>query len=388
VASLPGERIGVSCGTNRALALAILGVQRARRVPVVVSRRSGLAASELALDGLPVLVDEPCGLPLEVPLQARAAARRRWGRGTSAIVLHTSETTGLPKPVARARFGVGVLRQLGGLLAALPLARVREAACLTILDHGHGFGTFAACVGLGITFVDVQGLSAAEAVELMRRTGADLLTGVPAQFPPLLDEPADGCSVRVVVSGSDELDDHLVGSIGDHFGAALYNCYGSSELGTVCVASPTDLAAAPSTEGRPLAGVRVRVVDAEGRAVPTGTEGVVEISSPLGDEGVHRLDRGYLDAEGRLFVTGRADGVRVSGGENVVWERLSAYLGALPGVVSVELRPERDERFGVRPAAVLTLAPGFGLDPEAVRLHARRDLGPALTPVRVEVDPS
>lgn len=148
----------------------------------------------------------------------------------------------------------------------------------------------------------------------------------------------------------------------------MWNCYGAAETGTVCVASPEDLAARPGTVGRPLPGVRVT-----GRA-----DGLLEVRSPMAGR-PYTLDRGRVE-DGLVFVTGRGDGRVVSGGVVVDPHRIRATLEASPGVRSVRLTRVH-ERGLVRFDAHVDATPGT--DPEALRDGVRAALGDAHVPRRV-----
>jgi O-succinylbenzoic acid--CoA ligase len=76
-----------------------------------------------------------------------------------------------------------------------------------------------------------------------------------------------------------------------------------------------------------------------------------------------------MDAEGRLVVTGRADGRFVSGGENVQPEEVEAALASLPGVIRAVVVPVPDAEFGRRGVAFVEVEDGQSLD------HTRLDAG-------------
>jgi O-succinylbenzoic acid--CoA ligase len=65
-------------------------------------------------------------------------------------------------------------------------------------------------------------------------------------------------------------------------------------------------------------------------------------------------DLGYLDARGVLHLTGRADDMLVTGGENVHPERIESILSACPGVRDVAISALDDPVWGKRLMAVAT----------------------------------
>jgi acyl-coenzyme A synthetase/AMP-(fatty) acid ligase len=177
----------------------------------------------------------------------------------------------------------------------------------------------------------------------------------------------------------------------DEFGDILYRLYGSTEVSWASIADPKDLRAAPTTAGRAPVGTRVEILDARGRPVPPGVVGQICVGNELplqGYGGKHAArqkvedllrtgDRGYLDADGRLFVAGRADGdnagdngrdgLVVAAEEGAFPHPLERLLLTLPQVedAAVVNVPDRDS--GQRLAAYVALRPGATLTAAAVR---------------------
>ena len=133
---------------------------------------------------------------------------------------------------------------------------------------------------------------------------------------------------------------------------------------TTAVATPEDLRAAPGTVGRPSFRLTIRILDEDGNEVPAGGTGEVYTGGGLRFAGYtggggKRVrdgltgtgDLGHLDAEGRLFIDGRADDMIVSGGENVFPGEVEDLLGRHPAVAEVTVKGVEDERFGQRLAA-------------------------------------
>jgi acyl-CoA synthetase (AMP-forming)/AMP-acid ligase II len=85
-------------------------------------------------------------------------------------------------------------------------------------------------------------------------------------------------------------------------------------------------------------------------------------------------DRGYLDADGRLFVCGRDDDMIISGGENVFPRPVEELLMTLPQVQDAVVVGVPDEEYGQRFAAYLAVRPGTDLHPDAVREYVHDHL--------------
>ena len=143
---------------------------------------------------------------------------------------------------------------------------------------------------------------------------------------------------------------------GRHPGAAHY---GSTEMASqVATAAPgADLP--PGASGRVLPHRRLRIHDGDievggetlfaGYLSPDGIK-----PPPLEPGGWFRTgDCGHLDAGGFLTVTGRADGMFLSGGENIHPQEIEEVLGAHPAVAVAVVVPAPDPEFGSRPVAFI-----------------------------------
>jgi long-chain acyl-CoA synthetase len=144
----------------------------------------------------------------------------------------------------------------------------------------------------------------------------------------------------------------------EKFRAAISQHYGSSEAGAVTFQLPADVLSFPGSVGKPMSGVTVRIVDEADVSLPEFKTGEIIVAGdavatqyvmgePEGrsllSEGTYRTgDIGYMDANGFLFVTGRADqlinvgGLKVSPAEIVgvleSWEKVKE--AAVKGIVN------------------------------------------------------
>jgi fatty-acyl-CoA synthase len=173
----------------------------------------------------------------------------------------------------------------------------------------------------------------------------------------------------------------------DHFGDHLYNIYGSTEVAYASIATPTDLREAPSAAGKPPYATIVRILDEDGREVPTGQTGRIFVGNGLlfegytgggGKEIIDGLmstgDIGHFDADGRLFIDGREDDMIVSGGENLFPGEVEELLITHPAIEEAAVVGVDDEDFGKRLAAFVALKPGETLTEDEVKEFVKRNL--------------
>ncbi len=104
-------------------------------------------------------------------------------------------------------------------------------------------------------------------------------------------------------------------------------------------------------------------------------DGYSDAASPqIADALVDTGDLGYLDAEGRLFVSGRDDEMIISGGENVFPRPVEEALSYLPQVREVAVVGVPDPEFGQRLAAFVVARDGARLDQDMVRSYVHHRL--------------
>ena len=85
-------------------------------------------------------------------------------------------------------------------------------------------------------------------------------------------------------------------------------------------------------------------------------------------------DVGYFDGSGLLFVTGRADDMIVSGGENVFPREVEDLLLAVDGIADVAVVGVADDDFGQRLVAHVVTTPGARVTAKQVKAAVAQNL--------------
>jgi 3-phosphoshikimate 1-carboxyvinyltransferase len=162
-------------------------------------------------------------------------------------------------------------------------------------------------------------------------------------------------------------------------GTGVCGAFGTTETGLGTLATLTDeVHKAWGTDGRALPGVQIRIVDDEGRLLPSNAEGNFELKSPTVFDGY--LDRPDLTAEvftpdgwyrtgdlatidddGYLRITGRVRDVINRGGEKIPVSEIEQLLYTHPSVDDVAIVAMPDDRLGERACAFVTLNDGASL---------------------------
>jgi long-subunit acyl-CoA synthetase (AMP-forming) len=283
---------------------------------------------------------EPPGVPPEIPrlpvTLGRAGGGLRMPRyaGGAERVIYTSGTTGAPKGVVHGdrqlSHAMNALASASGATevdrhcSALPYALLLEQIAgifLPVLVGGYAFVS-ARAIGSAIAGDCSQLLSG---LKLSQATSTVL---VPQLLPGLLATlTAQGgkapASLRLAALGGAPVAPSLLKKARAH-GFPLRYGYGLSEACSV-VSIQEEGAEDDGSVGRPLPGVRVTVEDGEivvaGEGVMQGYLGHPPLSIPRHPTG----DTGWVDAEGRLWISGRKDRVMVlSNGRNLSPEWIEA----------------------------------------------------------------
>lgn len=159
----------------------------------------------------------------------------------------------------------------------------------------------------------------------------------------------DVSGIRYIVSAGNAIPPELVVELNARFGdgtGVVHNFYGSTEHGQITLATAADLAADPTTAGRPGPGVRLAIIGDDGRPVAPGGTGVIYSSNSMTSLGflsdkdsgdvvdgmLSTGDTGFIDDSGRLYVCGRADDMVIRGGENIHPRAIEEFLLTLPQI--------------------------------------------------------
>ena len=161
-------------------------------------------------------------------------------------------------------------------------------------------------------------------------------------------------------------------------GAKIVSAWGMTENGAVTLIKlEDDDKRAFTTDGCPLAGVEVKVLDFDGNELPNGESGRLMVRGCSNFGGYLKRpqwnntdaegwfdtgDLAYMDAEGYIRISGRSKDVIIRGGENIPVVEIEALLYRHPAVAQVAIVAYPDERLGERACAVVSTKPGAKFD--------------------------
>jgi malonyl-CoA/methylmalonyl-CoA synthetase len=376
----PGDRVALQTEKSIEWVMLYLGVLKAGAVFLPLN--SAYTPSEIEYfirDAEPrVFVTDPRAFVAES--RSAAALKTAVPRGADdlACIIYTSGTTGRSK---------GAMLTHGNLAAnAVALHKAWGFTPDDVLLHAlpvfHVHGLFVAlhCAFLsGCPMVWLPKFVDADVLEGLKR--ATVMMGVPTFYTRLLANEGFtrelSQNVRVFISGSAPLLPTTFAEFEERTGQRILERYGMSEA-VIITSNPLAGERIAGSVGYPLPGVELRIGGGE-------ETGVIEIKGPSVFSAYWRMpektaeeftkdgffitgDVGRQDADGRVWISGRAKDLIISGGYNVYPKEIELVLDEMAGVTESAVigLPHRD--FGEGVAAVV-----IGSGDEAAMIAACRE---------------
>ena len=294
------------------------------------------------------------------------------------VMAYTSGTTGRPKGIRR-RIRSGdpstIASESTGYASGFGLVPFEGVNLVEgPLYHAGPAGLSWGSLHLGHAQVVTQRFDAEQVLELIERHRVTNTSLVTTMFHRLLRLPEakraryDVSSLRMVMHSASPCPVETKQKMMDWWGPVLWEVYGGTE-GTGTRVDPKTWLAHPGTVGRAVDDkTRIQILDPDGNDCPTGETGRVFIEKPHPFEywkdpektaeahrgnAFHLGDMGHLDADGFLYLTGRASEVIISGGVNIYPAEVESRLLAHPDVIDVAVVGAPDEEWGERVTAVV-----------------------------------
>lgn len=316
-----------------------------------------------------------------------------WELDDPLCVLFTSGTTGDPK---------GVVLTLGNVLASATASAFRLGLrgddCWHVplpMYHMGGLAPVYRSVLYGTALSIQRGFDPERTREAL--AGASAVSLVPTMLERVLDSgPVP--PLRFVLLGGAPCPPALL-KCAQRRDVPVAPTYGMTETASqIATARPEEARSHPDSVGHPLMFAEVSVVDEAGVPREAGETGEIVVSGPMVtpgyiegaadrfvNGGLRTGDRGYRDEAGRVYVTGRADGTILTGGENVDPTEVASVLRSHPGVEDCAVVGLPDDEWGERVAALVV--PADDADPSAAALesHCRNRLAGYKLPRTIEL---
>jgi long-chain acyl-CoA synthetase len=374
-------------------------------------RDSGVRAVITDADGEPGCrsvaerLDSPPELIVDLDALEGGAVPPAPGADDDAVFQYSSGSTGRPKRVPRTHAHLGA--EADAYVAATGLTAEDSVFCTIALFHTYGMGCcLMAAVRSGATLVLFDNpnpflLQRARALAQIERERVTVFPGVPFTFRMLAEAPeeADLSSLRLCFSAAAALPRATFKAFHDRFGVPVRELYGCTEAGCVTVNADADARGTAGSVGKPIEGVELRIADESGEPVDEGRIGEVLIRSKAMTPGYadseqlnadafrdgwfRSGDRGRIDEEGRLFLTGRTKRLIDVRGDKVDPVEVEDVLAVHPKVAEVVVLGVESDVPGEETVKAVVVPAGDAQERELIR-YCRERLADYKVPSKVE----
>lgn len=181
-------------------------------------------------------------------------------------------------------------------------------------------------------------------------------------------------SLKLFLCAGAPIPSTLVQKAHQNMGVKVISAWGMTECGAVTMTRPEDEDERSfNTDGLPLPGVEIKIVDDHGDVLPLNQPGTLMVRSCSNfggylkrphlnetseDDWFDTGDIAYQDEQGYIRIAGRKKDVIIRGGENIPVAEVESLIYLHPDIATVALVPYPDERMGERACAVVKLKEG------------------------------
>lgn len=346
----------------------------------------------------------PAGDFTDFPPAASAPDRVKRMDDDTAIIMHTSGSTGDPKGVVQTHRNIGAQVESGiSLFEFGPSDTSLPATPLFHVGGLHGATLMMLFAGGSVALLPDW-----DAADWARRVEEAVVTYtglVPTMMVDVLNTDAidayDATSLRLCVFGGAPAPEPLLDRFRERFGVDLANYYGQTENAGVSVSVGLDDDLPAGALGKLTPAVRGTVVDTEtGDPVAPGETGELllqgdiitpgywerpERNAELFTEGwLHTEDIVRQDEAGFLYYVDRKDDIIHSGGEKVPPSRVENVLQDMDGIEAVAVFGTAHERWGEAvTAAIVPASESIEADEVSAFCDDRDDLPGYMKPRRI-----
>ena len=290
------------------------------------------------------------------------------GRAGVAVRMLTSGTTGPPKRIdltydMLARSVIG--RDFD--VSPSPTELRRGVAIVNApLVHIGGVFRVLQCVCEARAFALLDRFELNQWADAVRRHGPKAVSLVPAALRTVLHSDLtrdDLQSIRAVTSGTAPLSAEDADAFTEKFGIPVLTSYAATEFGGgVAGWTLSDYQkywhVKRGSVGRASLGAQLRVVDDQGTPLAAGESGLLEVKPGQlgpGADWMRTTDMARIDADGFLWILGRADQAIIRGGFKVMPDDVRIALESHPAVQGAAVVGRHDDRLGETPVAIVEL---------------------------------
>ncbi|UCG54867.1 MAG: AMP-binding protein, partial [Dehalococcoidia bacterium] len=273
------------------------------------------------------------------------------------------------------------------------------------MHHVMGLvGVLLTAVYKGSTVVIVPGLSIKSVMETIERERITILIGVPYIYALMVDMAekegieSDLSSLRLCGSAGAPLPLNIFRRFKQHFGRAIIDFWGLTEAACHATCPPIDGSGKFGSVGKTLLGWELKIVDDNGRVLPTNQPGEIIVRGPImkgyynnpeataeviKDGWLYTGDIGRVDEDGYLFLSGRKKEMIIQKGQNIFPSDIEAVLKTHPKIAETAVVGVPDELRGEIIRAYISLKKGERFPEEEIKHFCREHMANYKVPKQI-----
>jgi len=373
----------------RVLLCPATGAEIAHRA--AADRKIPVLSVEMSEGGEVMLADAPKGASASEPTPDDIA-----------LILHTSGSTGRPKRVPLRHEQLAV--SIANIANSYALSPDDVSLCIMPLFHVHGLlGSTMSTLRSGGTVVVPAKFNALTFWKTVKENRVTWYSGVPTMHQVLLarthQKPAEAASLRFIRSCSAPFAPDIIRKMEGLFDVPLLEAYGMTEAAHQMSSNPLPPQQRKAGSVGLASGIRISVMDKEGRHLGTNERGEVVIQGSSVFRGYENNpeanasafvngwfrtgDEGELDKDSYLHLKGRIKDIIIRGGENISPQEVDEVLLKHPAVATAVTFGFAHPTLGEEVAAAVILHESQECSESALLKHCREWLAEYKCPKKI-----
>ncbi len=320
-----------------------------------------------------------------------------------AVIIYTSGLTGQP---------VGAVLTQNNLLTQSYLMKVvcgttDQDRGLSLIPLFHSFGAVVnmlCVIRVGASVVLMDSFSVDGIFSAIERKKITFIAAVPRLFLGMVMQPEnkdfDLSSLKLCISGGAAMPTEFFPRFEARFGMKIMEGYGLTEASPVCAFTSPVGVHKPGSVGPVVPDVEAKVVDDEGRDLPTGTAGELLIrgsnvmqgyyhdaaatAAVIRDGWLYTGDLARIDGDGYIFLTGLKKRMIITSGFNVYPREVEIVLNLHPAVKASLAVGKPNLLRGEVVKALVVKHPDIDVDSKELVRHCRKYLSSYKVPRDIE----
>ncbi|UCD83798.1 MAG: long-chain-fatty-acid--CoA ligase [Deltaproteobacteria bacterium] len=327
-----------------------------------------------------------------------------------AFIFYTSGTTGKPKG-ALLNHG-NVLNTMIGLRKALNPPGEEESEeqnCALIflpLFHVNAMMSLISGIQRALKIVLLRRFSVREFGPAIEKHGCEFFSAVPKVYKILLEardtvQQCDLSSLKFGVCGAAPMPVETIREFEKVYGVEMMEGYGLTEATVASTRPRRGGKKKIGSLGPALDGQEVKIMDPEGKLLPSGETGEIVIRGPslmvgyygldeetkqtLRDGWLHTGDIGYMDEDGFFYIVDREKDMIIKGGENIYPKEIEDAISKHPAVYDAAVIGIPDKVSGEEVKAFVVPRIGKKVTPEEIIEFCQKELAEFKVPKEVDL---